>query len=171
MGLIFIISIWIIFFFLEKRYEVADLGDSATKQAVNKIHELPATNSSTTTTIVNQANNNDEHEIKDISKNINDSNSIVDFSVIAISAFDQTAIVKYLNKTEIVAIGQLVGDELLELIQITHEKLVLKNPKTNSVYWVYEMNDPRSNNVREFSSQIQLPKQEVLQSAAPQTSR
>lgn len=80
----------------------------------------------------------------------------IDFKLIVLSPRDQKAVVlNAQGQTQLVTVGDRIGEERYEVLQVTSEKLVLKHAKTGATLWLHEGEGKEKGRIQQFSSQIQ----------------
>lgn len=92
-------------------------------------------------------------EDQDIASNESVIETKIDFLVSAISVRDGRAVLNMSNGgVTVVAKGDKVGSSNMEVVQITSDKLILRNIKNNDMYWVYSANSDGKSRFEKMTS-------------------
>lgn len=78
------------------------------------------------------------------------------FRLIVLAPNDQKAVVlDEKGLTQVVTIGDRIGNEEYEVLQVTSDKLVIKHPNNGSMLWLFEGQGESPGRIQTFSSQLQ----------------
>jgi len=84
------------------------------------------------------------------------SESSVNFRLVVLSPSDQKAVVLNVQgQTQLITVGDQLGEGDFEVLQITSEKLVLKHPASGEIIWMFQGEGKEWGRIQVFSSQIE----------------